>query len=62
MDPKLVKGLIVVVALAMQAYAGIPMDLNTVLTGLAMLGLGTAVVKRPGDSAPRPAPTLPFRV
>ena len=51
MDTKVIRGIIVIASIGMQAYAGLPVSLEGILSALAMLGLGAAVVKRPGDQS-----------
>ena len=48
-DPKVTRGIIVLVSLALQAYVGLPVTMESIMWALAMLGIGAAVVRRPGD-------------
>ena len=52
MNPRIIKGIMVLLSIALQLYAGVPTDANAIMTAIAMLGLGSAVVRRPGDLEP----------
>lgn len=49
LDPKVLRGIIVLVSLALQAYAGLPVTMDSIIFALGAIGIGAAVVKRPGD-------------
>jgi hypothetical protein len=52
MDPKIIKGLVVVLAIAAQIYAGVPLTTETIIALLSAYGAGAVTVRRPGDLGP----------
>lgn len=61
MNPLIVRGLVVVAALGLRFYAGLPVDVDSALGELSMLLIGAQVFKRSGDYAPKTT-SLPVRV
>lgn len=49
MDPRIIKGVIVLLAIAAQFWAGTKLDADTIISLLSAFGMGAVVIRRPGD-------------
>lgn len=49
MDPRIVKGVIVLLAIVAQVLSDVPLNADTILALLSAFAAGAATIKRPGD-------------
>ena len=52
MDPRIIKGIVVLLAIAGQLYAGVPLTAEYLVALVSAFGAGAVTMRRPGDLGP----------